>query len=510
MTAHTFIKNARVLTMDDEGGEHPRANILIRGSEIESIGPDVAPDGRELAREIDATGMLVMPGITNAHFHSTLNMLKGVRAIPLSVLILSAYEMVAARAGETMDPGLVRHVISVTTSLGAIEMLKCGVTSVHDDAHHFLNPLSAAVPANVQAYADSGLRATIALAQTNVVEYDKYPFLKDSLPPDIRKEMEQTADTTSDDEILDNYRSYIDQWHDTADGRIHAAVSISSPERVTTELLCAAYALSQERGVVFEAHCQEAKYQRILAEQRHKKSWIAYMDELGVLSSRVHLNHVVWTDARDIEILARTGTTVSHNVHCNLFIGSGLMPLRQMREAGVPVGIGVDEMDASGTINPWEVAKMAMFAQHLSDPDWERWLGAGDMLWCLTRGGALGMSRADEVGRLAPGCQADLIMIDLNTLAFAPLNDLPTQLVMGDQGRSVVMTMVAGRVVMENGVVTTVDEEAVKRAVRELAEVLPQGADTSRLYPYARRMQLRAEETDVGFDRSLHAHYNLN
>ena len=503
-----FINNAHVMTMDDKGTEYESANILIRGTKIEALGPNVSvPTGGEPVKEIDATGKLVMPGIINAHFHSVANLYKGQEARPLSVLILWVYHTEAAIPAGDMDPETTRHVNLVTTSLGAIEMLKRGVTAVHEDAHYLPTVTNAAVTGNVQAFVDSGLRATMSLTQYNAIEYDKYPFLKEMLPGDAREQMEQMAAGKSDAEILGNYRDYIDEWHNTADGRIHGAISISAPERVTTDLLLAASALSRECGVIFESHCQEAKYQRVLAEQRHNKSLIAYMDDLGVLDNRVHLNHVVWTDAKDIEILARTGTAVSHNIHCNLYYGSGLMPFRQMREAGVPVGIGVDEVDASGNINPWEAAKVALMVQHITDPDFERWVNARDMLWCLTRGGARGMGREHEVGMLAPGYEADLIVVDLNTPSFTPLVDLPTQLIMSDMGNSVVMTMVGGNIVMENGVVTTLDEEAINKSVIELASAMPPLGEMFELYPYAREVQRKAEQTDIGFDRTLHARF---
>ena len=123
-------------------------------------------------------------------------------------------------------------------------------------------------------------------------------------------------------------------------------------------------------------------------------------------------------------------------------------------------------MAVDGTFNFWGVAKTAGVMHRISEPDWLKWPKASELLWSLTRDGARGMCLQDELGMLAPSYQADLILLDLSTTAFTPLNDLRRQLIYSENGSSVVLTMVGGEVVVENGKVLTVDEEWVEEEVR--------------------------------------------
>ena len=502
----TLIKHARVLTMDDDDTEYLDADILIRDSKIEAIGEDIAaPAGEEPVREIDARGKLVMPGVINAHFHSSLNLFKGVHAGPLGLFIMHLYGIEKDSPKNSVDPALLERASYVTTALGNIEMLRHGVTGVIEDAHYF--PITqAAIDGTLNAYIDSGLRATVSLAQTDQPDYKKMAFVEDLLPEAVKADMDQYAAEKPLEQILDNFRSYIDQWHGKGENRIHTSVSISAPERCTDEMMTGAGQIASDYGVVFDSHVLEAKYQRVLSEQRWGKSAIAHMEDLGLLNERVHLNHAIWVDDNDIDLLAKRGCAVSHNIHCNLDAGSGIMPFRKMYNAGIPIGIGTDEVDADGTCNPWGVAKTANFAQHATDPDWLAWCHPDHLLKCLTRGGARGMNRHTEVGMLAPSYKADLIMLDLSSISFVPLRNLRIQLLLSDIGRSVVMTMIDGNIVMENGLVENFDQDEIFAEAMELAKFVGSEAPSptvEALFPTWREAQLRAEDTDVGFNRLL-------
>ena len=182
------------------------------------------------------------------------------------------------------------------------------------------------------------------------------------------------------------------------------------------------------------------------------------------------------------------------------------MPFRRLRSAGVPICLGTDEATVDDSANMWGAAKAAGLIHKIADPEYRNWPTAPDPLRCLTRGGARGMGLEGRVGVLATGREADLILVDLNTIAFTPLNDLRRQLVFCENGSSVVMTMVAGEVVCENGRGLTVDEEALKAEVRALfpahrRELARTAAAAAELEPYYREMYLRAAARDVGMHR---------
>jgi 5-methylthioadenosine/S-adenosylhomocysteine deaminase len=165
----TLIRNARILTFDAQDREYARADILIDGAKIVAIGEGPLP-GADGATVIEASGKLAMPGLINGHFHSQANMLAGaLHNRPLELFML--FE-VPPHGMQNPDPRLVY----LQTMLGAIEMLKGGVTAVHDDAFHNPHPTQDSISALMRAYGDSGLRATVSINHQNLVEYVKYPF----------------------------------------------------------------------------------------------------------------------------------------------------------------------------------------------------------------------------------------------------------------------------------------------------------------------------------------------
>jgi 5-methylthioadenosine/S-adenosylhomocysteine deaminase len=498
----TVIRNVRVLTMDENAAVLDRANILIDGDRIVAVAADVEFEdaGDSQVREIDGSGRLAMPGLVNAHFHSPVNHLKGsLDSLPLEVFML--YESPALDAA-ALSP----RAAYVRTMLGALEMLKNGVTAVQDDAFFVPSPSPEIIDAVMQAYADSGIRATLALDQPNVPELDKLPFLGEMLPSDLEAELALPAPMDSAG-LLACYHHLLDRWHDAANGRLRAAVSCSAPQRVTPEYFAALDALSREHDLPFYIHMLETKLQRVLGHEKFEgRSLVRYVHDLGLLSDRMNIIHAIWIDDADIAMIAKAGAAVAHNPISNLRLGSGIMPFRKLRNAGVPICLGTDEAIADDAINMWLVAKLVGLIHNITDPDYERWPTAPEVLECLIAGGAKAMRQEGRIGRVAPGYQADLILLDLDTLPFTPLNDLKRQLVYCESGGSVRMTMVAGQIVVEGGCVTTVDEAAIKAEAREYARrragnqsEVDRAAAT--LSPYYREMYLKAARRDVGMNR---------
>ena len=145
------------------------------------------------------------------------------------------------------------------------------------------------------------------------------------------------------------------------------------------------------------------------------------------------------------------------------------MPFRRLHDHGIPIALGTDERNTDDSVNLWGAMKVAGLIHKITEPDYRRWPTAAEVLTCATRGSARGMRLDREIGQLQPGFQADLILVDLDTLAFTPLNDIRRQLVFSENGASVTLTMVAGKIVVEDGRLTTVDEAAIKAEARELA-----------------------------------------
>lgn len=495
-----IIRNARVLTMDDQDTEYDRADVLIDKGLITGIGPGLSegvdPGG---ARIIDGTGKLVMPGLINGHFHSPVNFLKGALAdAPLELYML--YEVPPLQSEAVDGPFAYAR-----TMLGAVELLKQGVTSNHDDCFFVPIPTEAEVDAVMQAYTDSGIRASVTLCQCNVKEYDKYPFLEKLLPDDIIREMNATP-LLSTAELIQAYERFIGRWHATSSGRIRCSVSCSAPQRVTPDYFKALDDLSKKYDIAYKMHILETKLQRVLGEEKFGGSIIQYAYKQGVLSERAVVIHSIWVDDADIAVMADSGCSVLHNPISNLKIGSGVMPFRRLHDAGINIGLGIDEIPVDDGCNLWTVGKTAGLIHKIANPDYDAWPTEDEVLHMLTRGGARSMGIHQHVGMLAAGYKADLLLVDLNTLPFTPLHNLKRSLVFCEQGASIRMTIVDGRIVVEDGKVLTVDEEALKDEVRRYAtrlqaQLVEMTRSADRLAPYYREMYRLACARDVGMNR---------
>ena len=483
-----IIKDAQVLEDPSlKSTSLRRADIFIKDGVIKEIArPLLCPTSP--CKTLDAEGLLAMPGLINAHFHSPGNLLKGLLpALPLEIFML--YE-VPPMAANVLDPSATR----TCTLLGAAEMLKNGITSVMDDAYHTPYVTKDNIDAMAQAYADIGIRATLAIDQPNKIEYQKYPYLEDLLPAQVKKKM-QEAPLQSARDLLDLYGHLFTKWHGSHEGRIRAAVSCSAPQRVSDDYMQGLNALSLERRVPFNMHILETKLQRVFGDEILGKSLVKFAHDRGILHEHSVVIHAIWVDESDIELLAKTGVTIAHNPICNLRLGSGIAPYYKWRDAGLPICLGTDEALSDDRINLFDVMKMTGLIHTVHQPDWGLWPTADEILAHALHGGARALG-LDNIGVLREGFQADIVLLDMKSTALLPLNDLQRQLVFSEDARSVRHVFVAGQQVVESGRLTCIDEQALKEDAINLTARARDGAgehDLATLEPFYRQMLERAE-----------------
>jgi 5-methylthioadenosine/S-adenosylhomocysteine deaminase len=476
-------------------------DVLVEGRRITSVSAQAAttPD----VKIIDGHGHhVLLPGLINAHFHSPANHLKGAfDSLPLELFML--FE---SPAMDELRP--TPREAYLRTMLGALEMLKTGTTTVQDDAFLMPHPEPEIIDAVMQAYADSGIRASVALDQPELPEAQKLPYLASTSTGAVRDGVHAPAPMSAA-HLLEMYEYLISRWHGSYDGRLTAAVSISAPQRVSIEYFQAIDDLSRRHDLPLFAHMLETKVQRVLATEQERfagRSLVRYTADLGLLSDRMNVIHAVWVDDADLDLIAAAGAVIAHNPVSNLRLGSGVMPLRRVLDRGIPVALGVDEAICDDAVNMWSVVKMAGLIHNISGLDSELWPTATEILNCLWTGGAAAVRRPDQLGAVEPGHLADLTLVDLHTMPFTPLNDVGRQLVYCHGGTSVVLTMVDGRIVADAEGVTTVNEDDLLDEARELfsrqRSTRAQAYVQARaLLPQYRTMVRRAHAVDVGMNR---------
>lgn len=494
-TGALVIRNVTVFADAQQTEPSEPQDILISDGSIEAIATGIEAPG---IPELEGTNLLAIPGLINAHLHSPAAFLKGaLEGAPLEIFML--WETPPTLGGSE-SPAICR----ARALLSASEMLKRGITAVHDDAFFNPEPSLEAISAIMGAYKDIGIRATVALDVPEVAEIEKYPFLGEIIPSNLREELSKRPRLQATD-LLELYDAFIARWHHKEKGRLRCAVSCSAPQRVTPDYLQALTELSDRHDLPFNVHVLETRLQRVLGDLKYGKSLIRLLDDLECLDERKQVIHAIWIDEHDIDLLAERRALVAHSPISNLKLGSGVMPFRALREAGVPICLGTDEAPCDDTVNLWGVLKTGALLQKIADPDWTAWPSAAEMLSAAWEGGTRSLRR-DDLGRLVPGHRADIALLDFKSQSFLPFNDLRRQLVFCEDGSSVQHVLVNGEVVVRDGRLTKLDETALREEIEAaFSEYKPRLSDIAahaeRLAPYYRTMLERAQQHDVGMSR---------
>ncbi|MEZ5666076.1 MAG: amidohydrolase [Alphaproteobacteria bacterium] len=459
----TLIRDATIVTMDARTGCAPvRGDILIDGAAIAAIGPDLqAGEGTEI---VDGRDRLVMPGLVNAHTHSSETFFKGrYERMPLEIWLLYAYGMLAA---EPLPPRL----LYLRSLLLAMESLRGGVTLLCDD---FFDP-----PAHdidrlgivFQAYADAGIRANVSSVVMDVPALDALPYARAIMPPEVQTLL-PAGPPVSVEAYIAFCREALARFAGR-DGRLNYMIAPSAPQRCTPAMLQVCHALAVEAGVPFHLHVLETVTQAVTGPMLYGKSLVRHMADLGVLSRNTTIAHAVWVDDDDIALMGAAGCSVAHNAISNQKLGAGIAPVRRLMDAGVTVALGTDGLSSNDTARIFDVMRVAGLIHSATGPDYGRWLGAEDVLRAATIGGARSAMLDATTGSLEPGKAADLIVLDLAGYAFTPLNDIAKHLVFAENGSSIERVMVAGRWVLKDGALTVVDERAVLAEIRDAVPAL--------------------------------------
>jgi guanine deaminase len=320
------------------------------------------------------------------------------------------------------------------------------------------------------AYAKVGIRAVVAPMMADRTLYQAYPDLLASLPADLQAGMAQqrAADART---CLAVVRAAALDWPFESQ-QIRLGIAPTIPLHCSDDFLQGCTALSAEFRLPMQTHLAESQLQAVHGAQRYGRSLVAHLSALGVLSDRLSVSHAIWIADADMATLAQAGASAVHNPLSNLRLGSGIAAVQAMRDQGLQVALGSDGANTSDTQNLFEAARLALGLSRVLGADESRWLRASDVFQMATEGSAQVLGWADQIGRLAPGFQADLLLLDLTRPEYVPLRDVLGQMVHGESGAAVDRVLVGGRLVVDQGRVLTVDEAALRQQAAEAAQRL--------------------------------------
>lgn len=422
------IKNAQtVLTMDDHRRELSSCDIRVCNGEITAIGADLSDTGTV----IDAQNCVVTPGLVNTHHHLYQTLTRAVPGGQDALLFgwLQTLYPIWARFGP--------EEMRVSAMVGLAELALSGCTLSSD--HLYLYPNGARLEDTIDAAREIGLRFHPTRGAMSIGVSDG------GLPPDSLVEREA--------DILEDCIRVIDGFHDGSVGSMcRVGIAPCSPFSVSRELMRDAALLARDKGVMLHTHLAENDEDIAYSLEKFGCRPGQYAEDLGWTGEDVWHAHCVKLDTSEIDLFARTRTGVAHCPCSNCRLGSGIAPVRAMRDAGVPVGLGVDGSASNDAGNLVAEARMSLLLQRVANG--ADAMSAREALEIATRGGADVLGRPD-CGRIAVGKRADIAIWDVSGIESAGSWD-PAALLLAGPTR-VKHLLVEGRVVVADGEMATVD-----------------------------------------------------
>jgi 5-methylthioadenosine/S-adenosylhomocysteine deaminase len=490
--AGKLVRGGQVFDHDGDVHHPAIADILIENGEIVAVGTDLRVDGAH--ETIDARGRLVVPGLINAHYHSHDTLCRGLfEELPLEFWLLYTLPMGQHRSKDE---------VRARTLVGALESLRCGITTVQDMLG--LTPLNADYTDVVlDAYRDIGLRVVFSPMVSDVPPIAMVRH-KESLPADVQEMLGTKALPMR--EQLDYLEHQFKRR--PAGGTLHWAVAPFAPQRCTGEMLAGCAALAEKHDLAVYTHAYETRGQALIAREEfaaHEGSLITYMKNSGLLGPRLNIVHSVWISRAEMEQMAQADAGIVLNHMSNLKLKSGIAPVCDLRDSGVRLGLGCDNCSGSDVQSVFQAMKMFCLLAAVSEPEPGPGL-AHEVLRHATLGNARTAGLAGKLGALKVGYKADMVLIDLADVAYLPMNSAARQLVYTEAGRGVESVIVDGRVVVRERKVTTIDEEALRREVsglmrRFIADYDAVVESRKRALPYMLEAHRRVWGTDVGMHR---------
>ncbi len=430
--ADLIIKNGYVITMDPQRRIIEHGSVAVEGGRVKAVGKEIEESADTV---IDASGKAVLPGLINAHTHLSMTLLRGMAD---DMAIMPWLQDVIWPAEKRMTE---KHCYTGAL-LGCLEMIKSG-TTCFADMYFFMNDVAKAV-------AKTGLRASLSYG---IIEMDDI----------TRRESEIKAG-----------EKFVKSHHGAANGRIQAMFGPHAPYTCSPECLTRVKELAKKYEVGIHIHLAETKANVDAMNQRYGKRPVEHLQDLDFLGPEVLAAHCVWLTEEEIGHLRGSGTKPVHNPVSNMKLGSGVAPIPEMLESGIPVALGTDGAASNNSLDMFSEMKFATLLNksHRSDPTA---VPAQAVLEMATINGAKALGLEEEIGSIELGKRADLVLVDLKKPHLTPSHSVVSNLVYNSVGSDMDTVLVNGNAVMQERKVLTLDEKTVLEKAQEAAADLVGG-----------------------------------
>ncbi|MBR0325078.1 MAG: amidohydrolase [Selenomonadales bacterium] len=423
-----LLKNAHYFSTD---GTAKQGDIAIENDIILSVGESAAEDWTP-DRTIECKDKFVIPGFINTHTHAAMGLFRSYADDMLLMDWLQKKIWPIEGKMESDD-------FYWGTMLGIAEMIQSGTTMFAD--------MYMGMERVAEAVEETGIRAVIARGMAGVAP---------------------TAESA-----LVNSEYLYNTYHGAADGRLRVMLGPHAPYTCPPDYLKRVVALSEKLGAEIHIHLAETQGEVNDCLRLYGKTPMALMDEVGLLDRGVLAAHCVVLSEEDIALMAAKNVRVAHNPGSNMKLASGIAPVPALLKAGVCVGLGTDGSSSNNNLDMLEEVHLAALLHKVNTLD-PLAVPAHAALRMGTTDGAVALGVGDTIGRIEAGYQADLTIFDMDQIAWTPRHDLVSLLVYAANSSHVDTVMVAGKILMENRQLTTIDEERVKfetnRSIKRLLQ----------------------------------------
>ncbi len=434
-----LVEGGAVVTVDDAFTIHDPGWVHILGKEIVGVGSGEAPSAirSSVGRVINATGSAVMPGMVNAHTHLFQTFFRG----------LADDKPLLDWIRECIWPGAV-HLDESSAHLaalsGMIENLRSGATSIIDHQYIHLNG------------ADGTERIDDAVCRAAELSGVRFLLARGWADRNYEPSMTEQVDV-----VLARTTEVHDRWHESADGRIRIELAPLIPWGCSDEAMTATIQQSRTWGVGTHIHCAETAVEVDMNLEERGTRHVEWLASLGALGPDVQLAHSVWLDDNELDLIAEHGAVVVHCPVSNMYLASGVPRIVEMLDRGIDVALASDGPGSNNRQDMFEALKMSVLLQKVDRLD-AMALQPEDALRMACRGGAAAAGLTGQVGMLAPGRAADMIIVNLDSVFVAPVHRVASALVFNAAPADLTHSIVDGRVLIDDGEITFVDEAQVR------------------------------------------------
>jgi 5-methylthioadenosine/S-adenosylhomocysteine deaminase len=432
------VEGGTVVTVDRHRRVIQHGCVFIEEGKITFVGKiGEKPPGLKPEIVIDARGRVVMPGLIDTHVHLAQALIRGC-ADDLSLVDWLQHRVWPLQGSYDESDGL------LSSELCMLEMLKSGTTTFLESGLHHRYGVNGIAELTKRV----GLRAFLSKM---IMDGSGYGDTAGIMPPGMVEER---------DACLNEAESLFRNWNGV--GRIKVWLAARSLGAVSPGLYREIGEMARRLGTGLTMHLNEVPEDSTYSIKQFGKTPVEMMNDLGILGERAVFAHMVWATDREVELLSKSGSSVAHCPSSNAKLASGIARVPEMIKKGVKVGLGCDGAPCNNTYDMLREMRIASLLQkaRLLNP---AVMPAEQVLEMATINGARALGVDNEVGSIEVGKRADLILIDTNRPSMTPLFDPVSAVVYGATGEDVETVMVDGEILMQNRIVSTIDEERVLR-----------------------------------------------